>query len=168
MRKRLLLIVAVCSAFMLGLDLQALAAPAGPSRSSDLAGRVSLLERKLAAQVSVNQAQTKFNRSQVAINTLNSSRLASLEAKPTPSLQTSVQVAFGTSDSNGGAQATVFCPGGAKAVGGGAAFVGQAYYADHLLWSHASIDGSSWTASGDGLTGAGRSFETYAVCASLN
>jgi hypothetical protein len=164
------LCLAVCFALALGLGIQALAASQRSAHSTSsiaaLERRVSVLEHRLAAQARVNTAQTKFNRAQININTLDSSRLASLETRPTPSLTTTVQIAFGTSDSNGGASATVFCPGGQKVFGGGGGFVGQAYYADHLLWSQPNIAGTSWTASGDGLA-AGRSFETYAVCAAL-
>ncbi len=161
MPSRLTLLVcltAVACAFMLGLGLQALAAPAQSKRAADLSRRVASLEHQMALQRKINLGQNR-------INSLVTNQLASL-ATQSPSLSTSVQVAFGTTDSNGGAPATAFCPGGQKALGGGGGFVGQAYYSDHLLWSYADIPDSSWTASATGPV-SGRTFEVYAVCGSV-
>jgi hypothetical protein len=71
-----------------------------------------------------------------------------------------VQFAFQSVD---GSPATAFCPSGQNVVGDGGEFIGQPYRADHLLYSHPDIAGTSWTAA-DGPVG-GRNFEVYAVCA---
>jgi len=134
-------------------------------------GRFALSRIAVAAlqhKVSVLQKQMQL---QLRINSLTSQQMRNLEAQivslqnqPT-TLQTTVQFAFGSTDANGAASATAFCP-GTKVVGGGAQFVGQAYISDHVLYSLPNIAGTSWSAAADGAF-EGRQLEVYAVCAAV-
>lgn len=163
--------VAVAAALGLGVVYEAHGASSRAAiQNADIASlarRVSVLEHKLTLQVEWNRAQSKINSTQSNLNASFSGQISELQGRPQPTFQTVVQVAFGTADSQGAANATAYCPAGLKVFGGGGGFVGQAYYADHLLWSHADIAGTSWTAAGDGYNG-GRSFEVYAVCGSIH
>jgi hypothetical protein len=118
--------------------------------SRTLAQRVAKLEKMMRIQLRINrltQAQLR----------LLGSRLNGL------GISTRTAIAFGTADSNGSAGATAYC-GSDQIVGGGAEFLGTKYVSDQIIYS--TPNGNGWSAAGDGPYG-GRTFEVYAVCASL-
>jgi hypothetical protein len=170
MSRRLIVLVSIVVLLGLVATIEALAAPQHSGHAditiTQLKQRVAKLERRVALQTKINLTQTKINHSQIALNANFSSQIANLEAGSPTSLLTDMQIAFATADGSGGASSIAFCPAGQRIVGGGGGFVGQSYYNDHLIYSHVVPGSDAWAAAGDSPVG-GRSFEVYAVCATL-